>query len=116
MRKILASGAIGGAIAIAIAMAAPASAVASGKADLSVLHGIPGLTVDVYVNGALTLDDFTPGTLVARRRTASANASPYASPTGTRQCPRSRRSGAQLPITTSPPDITHEKGPQLCVP
>ena len=27
------------------------------------LHAIPGVTVDVYVNGALTLDDFTPGTL-----------------------------------------------------
>jgi len=32
-------------------------------AQLSVLHGIPGLTVDVYVDGALTLNDFTPGTL-----------------------------------------------------
>lgn len=33
------------------------------SAELSVLHGVPGLTVDVYVNGALTLDDFEPGTL-----------------------------------------------------
>ena len=32
-------------------------------AQLSVLHAIPNTTVDVYVNGALTLDDFTPGTL-----------------------------------------------------
>ena len=32
-------------------------------AKLSVLHGVPGLTVDVWVNGNLTLDDFTPGTL-----------------------------------------------------
>ena len=33
------------------------------NAQLSVLHGVPGLTVDVYVNGALTLNDFMPGTL-----------------------------------------------------
>ncbi len=32
-------------------------------AKLSVLHGVPGLTVDVWVDGNLTLDDFTPGTL-----------------------------------------------------
>lgn len=32
-------------------------------AQLSVLHGVPGLTVDVWVNGERTLDDFTPGTL-----------------------------------------------------
>jgi hypothetical protein len=36
-------------------------AVDEGKAELSVLHGIPDLTVDVYVNGDLTLDDFKPG-------------------------------------------------------
>lgn len=33
------------------------------SAELSVLHAVPDLTVDVYVNGELTLDDFTPGTL-----------------------------------------------------
>lgn len=32
-------------------------------AMLSVLHGVPDLTVDVYVNGELTLDDFAPGDL-----------------------------------------------------
>ena len=41
---------------------APANA-ADGPAQLSVLHGVPGLTVDVYVNGELTLDDFEPGDL-----------------------------------------------------
>lgn len=61
MRKILTASVVAGAVALAIAT--PASAVESGKAELSVLHGVPGLTVDVYVNGALTLDDFTPGTL-----------------------------------------------------
>ena len=48
---------------LAVGVGAPALAVEPGKADLSVLHGVPGLTVDVYVNGELTLDDFTPGTL-----------------------------------------------------
>ncbi|MEB0003509.1 DUF4397 domain-containing protein [Cryobacterium sp. RTC2.1] len=33
----------------------------NGPAELTVLHAIPGVTVDVYVNGALTLDNFTPG-------------------------------------------------------
>ena len=33
------------------------------NASLYVLHGVPGLTVDVYVNGVRQLDDFTPGTL-----------------------------------------------------
>jgi hypothetical protein len=32
-------------------------------AKLSVLHAVPGLTVDVYVDGKLTLDNFKPGTL-----------------------------------------------------
>lgn len=47
----------------AAAAAAPATAAESSDASLSVLHGVPDLTVDVYVNGALTLDNFTPGTL-----------------------------------------------------
>ncbi|MET1155818.1 DUF4397 domain-containing protein, partial [Arthrobacter sp.] len=50
------------AIAAALALAGPAQA-AEGDAQLSVLHGVPGLTVDVWVNGERTLDDFTPGTL-----------------------------------------------------
>lgn len=32
-------------------------------AELSVLHAVPATPVDVYVNGALTLDDFEPGDL-----------------------------------------------------
>ena len=32
-------------------------------ADVSVVHGVPGLTVDVYVNGKLTLPGFKPGTI-----------------------------------------------------
>ncbi len=50
-------------VLLAAGASAPAMAVDSGKSDLSVLHGIPDLTVDVWVDGALTLDDFAPGTL-----------------------------------------------------
>ena len=61
-RSIFTAGAGAAAIAAAIAFAGPAQA-AEGDAQLSVLHGVPGLTVDVWVNGERTLDDFTPGTL-----------------------------------------------------
>ena len=30
---------------------------------VTVIHGVPGLTVDVYVNGALSLPSFAPGTV-----------------------------------------------------
>lgn len=46
-----------------LALAVPASAATSDSASLSVLHGVPGLTVDVWVDGELTLDDFEPATL-----------------------------------------------------
>lgn len=52
----------GALVAASAGLALPASAQEDG-AQLSVLHGVPDLTVDVYVNGDLTLDDFTPGTL-----------------------------------------------------
>ncbi|MCX6500686.1 MAG: DUF4397 domain-containing protein [Arthrobacter sp.] len=50
-----------------LAFAAPAQASEQrhnhDTAKLSVLHGVPGLTVDVWVDGKLTLDNFTPGSL-----------------------------------------------------
>lgn len=66
MRKMTyAAGALS--LAASLAFAAPAQAGGRHHHDdpalLSVLHGVPGLTVDVWVNGELTLDDFTPGTL-----------------------------------------------------
>ncbi|GAA5159476.1 DUF4397 domain-containing protein [Ornithinimicrobium tianjinense] len=48
--------------ATAAAFAAPAAA-DEHEATVSVLHGVPGLTVDVYVNGEETIPDFAPGTL-----------------------------------------------------
>ncbi len=53
-----------------LALAAPAQA--SGNhhdhdtAKLSVLHGVPGLIVDVWVDGKLTLDNFTPEAWLVR--------------------------------------------------
>jgi hypothetical protein len=62
MRKTLAFGIAAGAL-VALAGATPAFASHTEDAQLSVLHGIPGVTVDVYVNDALTLDNFEPGSL-----------------------------------------------------
>lgn len=57
-------GASGLAAALVVAAAAlPASAASASTASLAVLHGVPDVTVDVYVDGTRTLDDFTPGTL-----------------------------------------------------
>jgi hypothetical protein len=51
------------ALALPIALFPAASANAAEDAQVSVFHGIPDVTVDVYVNGDLTLDDFKPGDL-----------------------------------------------------
>ncbi|GEA86665.1 DUF4397 domain-containing protein [Cellulomonas cellasea] len=59
--RLITAGAAG--LALAATAVLPASAATPGNASLSVLHGVPGLTVDVWVNGERTLDDFTPGTL-----------------------------------------------------
>jgi hypothetical protein len=48
---------------VPLALAAPASASSAGEATVSVLHAVPGLTVDVYANGAELIPDFEPGTL-----------------------------------------------------
>jgi hypothetical protein len=61
MRKTIAVGVAAGAL-VALAGIAPANA-ATDVAQLSVLHAVPGLTVDVYVNNDLTLDNFEPGDL-----------------------------------------------------
>lgn len=58
------TGTAGLAAALVVAASAlPASAAAGGTASIAVLHGVPDLTVDVYVDGTRALDDFTPGTL-----------------------------------------------------
>jgi hypothetical protein len=64
MHKSLKIGMTAGTLGALVALGglAPAQA-ADDVAKLSVLHGVPGLTVDVYVNDKLTLDDFKPGDL-----------------------------------------------------
>ncbi|MBO0901707.1 DUF4397 domain-containing protein [Cellulomonas sp. zg-ZUI199] len=66
MRARLLTGTAAGALALGLLTsiaALPATAATGSTAKLSVLHGVPDLTVDVWVNGERTLDDFTPGTL-----------------------------------------------------
>jgi hypothetical protein len=50
-----------GTLAMAGSTLLTTTAHAATDAQLSVFHGVPGLTVDVYVNGKRTLNDFKPG-------------------------------------------------------
>ena len=52
-------------VALPAATTAPASA-AQAEATVSVLHAVPGLTVDVYANGEELIPDFAPGTSPTR--------------------------------------------------
>ncbi|MFA3872912.1 DUF4397 domain-containing protein [Streptomyces sp. MMCC 100] len=65
-RTHIAVAASAGACALALGVTAPvmaAPAQAQDKAMVSVFHGIPGMTVDVYANGDELLSDFEPGTV-----------------------------------------------------
>jgi hypothetical protein len=53
--------AVVGLAAATVGLSSPAQA--ADDASVSILHGVPGATVDVYVNGKALLTDFTPGTL-----------------------------------------------------
>ncbi|MFJ8631980.1 DUF4397 domain-containing protein [Streptomyces sp. NPDC093568] len=64
-----------GTCALALGVTAPALAAGSAdtddKAMVSVFHGVPGLTVDVYANGDELLSDFKPGTVTAPQSLAA---------------------------------------------
>ncbi|MGY1581143.1 DUF4397 domain-containing protein [Streptomyces sp. MN13] len=65
-RTHLALAASAGACALALAFTAPATTALADEQDkamVSVFHGVPGLTVDVYANGDELLSDFKPGTV-----------------------------------------------------
>ncbi|MFF7314360.1 DUF4397 domain-containing protein [Streptomyces sp. NPDC008137] len=64
-RTSLAAAASAAACALALGATAPAMAGAASQneAMVSVFHGIPGMTVDVYANGDELLGDFKPGTV-----------------------------------------------------
>ncbi len=51
------------ALAAAGGLLAATPARAADEATVSILHGVPGATVDVYANGRALLTGFTPGTL-----------------------------------------------------
>ena len=62
MRKPLALAAAAAVTAIVVGTGSPSSAQAD-TGTVTVIHGVPGVTVDVYVNGDLTLEDFLPETI-----------------------------------------------------
>ena len=55
-----------GLLAVLSMLAVPAGAQAA-TGTVTVIHGIPGLTVDVYVNDGITLEDFAPDSVTAPR-------------------------------------------------
>ncbi len=59
MKKLLA----GVAATAAITLAAPGGASAQDDVEVMLLHGIPGVTVDVAVDGAVVLPGFEPGAM-----------------------------------------------------
>jgi hypothetical protein len=63
MRKLLAIGAIGAVGVLTAALGGPAGAQSSGTGTVTVIHGVPDLPVDVYVNDEPTLTDFAPETV-----------------------------------------------------
>jgi hypothetical protein len=61
MRRIVAAVGTAGLIALGTTITVPAQA--ADTATVSVLHAVPGLTVDVYANGKELIPNFEPGTL-----------------------------------------------------
>lgn len=57
--KVLSGLAVG--LLATVGLATPANAISATSSDVYVVHGIPGLVVDVYVDDALLLEDFTFG-------------------------------------------------------
>ncbi|WP_431783485.1 DUF4397 domain-containing protein [Streptomyces chumphonensis] len=63
MRKSTALAATLGTCVLGLGVAAPAGAAEGDDAMVSVFHGVPGLTVDVYAGDEELIPDFEPGTL-----------------------------------------------------
>jgi MYXO-CTERM domain-containing protein len=60
MKKFLAASALAGAAVLAVA---PTGAGAQESATVSLMHGIPGATVDVVVDGSVVIPGFEPGSM-----------------------------------------------------
>ncbi len=69
--KILA--AVAAAFIATVGISAPAQAISASSSDVYVVHGIPGVAVDVYVNGAKTLTNFTFGNVAGPLDLAAGN-------------------------------------------
>ena len=52
-----------GMAAIAAAVVAPQAAGAQAASDVTLVHGVPGVPVDVVVDGTVVIDNFAPGSL-----------------------------------------------------
>jgi hypothetical protein len=63
MRRYLATAAVAALAMLTTLGGLLAPAQAAGTGTVSVLHAVPGLTVDVYANGQKLLSNFKPGTL-----------------------------------------------------
>jgi hypothetical protein len=63
MRRIYAVLALVGLAAVAALGSGAAASAQAGTGTVTVIHGVPGVVVDVYVNGTLTLEDFAPETV-----------------------------------------------------
>jgi hypothetical protein len=63
MRKPLATLAVAAVAAIAAIGFGPAAGAQAETGTVTVIHGVPGVDVDVYVNDELTLEDFKPDTV-----------------------------------------------------
>ena len=72
MRNRILAG-LGVAALATVGIAAPANALSSTTADIWVVHAVPGVTVDVYINGDLAIDGFTPGTVTPLVDAATGN-------------------------------------------
>ncbi len=62
MKRVVATAAVG-ALIVGSALIGAGSAAAADTGTVYVVHGIPGLPVDVYVDGTRALDDFQPATV-----------------------------------------------------
>ena len=110
MRTRPIAGTAAGLLALAgLALAATPASAATSTARLSVLHAVPGLVVDVWVNGERTLDDFDPGELAgpldlaAGTYTVAITASDAADADAPRSAPSTSRS---LPAPATRPSRT----------
>lgn len=52
-----------GMVAVAATSLIPQAASAQETADITLVHGVPGITVDVAVDGTVVIDNFVPGSL-----------------------------------------------------